>query len=311
VSVVLALLAGYGAFLCYTGLALGWQGLGPGPQGSRRRRPASRTRQLLLEAGFEEVRPVEFAAVVALLAVVGLALGLAVFGGPVPGLACALLAAAGPVTASRARRQRRREEARADWPRLIEQMRVATGALGRSVPQALFEAGRNAPPDLRSAFSAAEREWLVSTDFARTMAVLKARLADPAADAIAETLLVAHEVGGRDLDRRLAALAEDRVQELEGRKDALAKQAGARFARRFVLAVPLGMALAGASIGAGRSAYATPFGQAAVVVGVAATAACWLWAGHLLRLPDFERVFADRETPDATRGFGEAEGWRA
>src|SRR5206468_11126340 len=47
----------------------------------------------------------------------------------------------------------------------------------------------------------------------------------------------------------LAALAEDRTQDLQGRKDARAKQAGVRFARRFVLVVPLGMSLAGLSIG--------------------------------------------------------------
>ena len=72
-----------------------------------------------------------------------------------------------------------------------------------------------------------------------------------------ETLLVAHEVGGTDLDRRLQALIDDRVQDTQGRKDARAKQAGARFARRFVLIVPAGMALAGMSVGNGRAAYQT------------------------------------------------------
>ncbi|MDQ4145448.1 MAG: type II secretion system protein F, partial [Actinomycetota bacterium] len=97
-------------------------------------------------------------------------------------------------------------------------------------PQALFEVGRRAPEELRHAFAAGEREWLISTDFARTVAVLKERLADATADAALETLLVAHQVGGADLDHRLAALVEDRIQDLQGRKDALAKQAGVRFA---------------------------------------------------------------------------------
>jgi tight adherence protein B len=108
---------------------------------------------------------------------------------------------------------------------------------------------------------------------------------------VCETLLVAHEVGGTDLDRRLAALAEDRVQDLQGRKDARARQAGVRFARRFVLLVPLGMTLAGLSIGNGRAAYQTPLGQLAVVAGLLMTVACWAWAGRLLRLPEEERVF--------------------
>jgi tight adherence protein B len=70
-----------------------------------------------------------------------------------------------------------------------------------------------------------------------------------------------------------------------------AKQTGVRFARRFTLLVPLGMALVGMSIGNGRRAYATPFGQVMVVAGIAAVIACWLWAGRLLALPAEERVF--------------------
>ena len=91
---------------------------------------------------------------------------------------------------------------------------------------------------MRPAFGAAQREWLLSTDFTRTIRVLKSGLADPTADAACETLLVAHEVGGTDLDRRLEALIDDRIQDTQGRKDARAQQAGARFARRFVLIVP-------------------------------------------------------------------------
>ena len=138
---------------------------------------------------------------------------------------------------------------------MIEEIRLLTSSLGRSIPQALFEVGRRCPEELRPAFEAAHREWLLSTDFARTVDVLKAGLADPTADAACETLLVAHELGGSDLDRRLEALIEDRVQDTQGRKDATAKQAGVRFARRFVLIVPVGMALAGLSVGNGRAAY--------------------------------------------------------
>ena len=122
--------------------------------------------------------------------------------------------------------------------------------------------------------------------------VLKDRLADPTADVTCETLLVAHELGGTDIDRRLAALVEDRVQDVQGRKDARAKQAGVRFARRFVLIVPLGMALAGMSMGNGRSAYATPFGQLAVGAGIGMVVICWMWAGAIMRLPEEERVFS-------------------
>jgi tight adherence protein B len=290
-AVAVAAVGAYGVFLIYTSVAFGWRGFGLAPRRPRplpRRKPAV---EWLSQAGLDEVRPGEFVAVMAVLAVAGGATTYALFGGVAPAFFAACFAATAPAASHRARRERIRAEAREAWPRLIEEMRLQTNSLGRSIPQALFDVGRRGPDELRPAFAAAEREWLISTDFERTVAVLKERLADPTADAACETLLVAHEVGGSDVDRRLAALAEDRVQDLEGRKDARAKQAGVRFARRFVLIVPAGMALAGLSIGTGRSAYQTALGQVLVVAGVAVVVACWVWAGRLLRLPAEERVF--------------------
>ena len=135
------------------------------------------------------------------------------------------------------------------------------------------------------AFEEAHREWLLSTDLERTLDVLKGRLADPTADAVCETLLIAHELGGSDVDRRLADLAQDRLTDTIGRKDARARQAGARFARMFVLIVPAGMALTGMQLGTGRAAYQTGWGQLAVLAALAVVVACWLWAGSIMRLP--------------------------
>ena len=81
------------------------------------------------------------------------------------------------------------------------------------------------------------------------------------------------------------------VGELDLRRDAMSRQAGARFARKFVLLVPVGMALVGLSLGTGRAAYEGPAAQAIVAVALALIAACWMWAGYILRLPRAERVF--------------------
>jgi tight adherence protein B len=174
---------------------------------------------------------------------------------------------------------------------MIEELRILTASAGRSIPQALFQVGASGPDELRPAFAAAQREWLLTTDFQRSLSTLRSLLADPTCDATCETLLVAHELGGTDVDRRLGDLAADRREDARYRKDARARQAGVRFARRFVLLVPLGMAAAGLSVGNGRAAYETPFGQVAVLVAVAMVALCWFWAGRMLRLPEEERVF--------------------
>ncbi|HSH62306.1 MAG TPA: hypothetical protein VK988_22180 [Acidimicrobiales bacterium] len=289
-DLVLALLGAYGVFLVYTSVVFGWQGVGLGPAVSREA-PRRRAREWLAQAGLEDVRTKDFVAVTLALMVLGSALAFVLFGGPLPALVAATFASTLPVTSYRSRRQRRRADAREAWPRMIEEIRIQTGSLGRSIPQALFEVGRRGPEELRPAFAAAEREWRLSTDFGRTVATLKDRLADASADATLETLLVAHEVGGSSLDGRLAALIEDRLQDLHGRKDARAKQAGVRFARWFVLVVPLGMTLAGLSIGTGRHAYQTVVGQLAVAAGLLCVGGCWVWAGRLMRLPEEERVF--------------------
>lgn len=286
----LALVAGAGAYLIYTELALGWRGLRiPATAGRARRR--SRRRDWLVQAGLADLPLRELVAVIAALAVLGGLSAYAVFGGWLPAIATGAFAASFPLASYRRRRAARRATAMDAWPRLLEELRILTSALGRSIPQALFEVGRRAPQELRPAFAAAQREWLLSTDFARTLHVLKAQLADATADAACETLLVAHEVGGTDLDRRLEALIDDRVQDTQGRKDARARQAGARFARRFVLIVPAGMALAGMSVGTGREAYETAMGQLLVVVAIGLVVACWVWAGRIMVLPEEERVF--------------------
>ena len=292
-GLLIALVGGYGVYLLYTDLVLHWHGLGPRSQGVTDAASAWRRRvqQWLTQAGLEDVRTGEFAAVMGLLFVLGAAFAFVLFGGVIPALVVGSFTASYPVASYRARRHRARRRAGEAWPRMIEEIALLSCSLGRSIPQALFEVGAGAPEEMRPAFAAAHREWLISTDFARTVSVLKARLADATADAACETLLVAHEVGGVDLERRLGALVEDRIAHLQGRKDAEAKQAGVRFARRFVLFVPFGMALVGLSIGDGRAAYETSGGQVGVVVALAMVLACWLWSGRIMRLPEEERVF--------------------
>jgi tight adherence protein B len=290
-GLLVALAGAYGVHLLYSALVLGWSGVAPGPglgSATARRR---RVRDWLTQAGLADVRPLELVAVVAALSVLGASVAFVVFGGPLPALAGGAFAGGFPVAAARARRERRWLEASTAWPRMIEEIRIQTTTLGRSVPQALFHVGRRAPHELRPAFEAAHREWLLTTDFDHTVGVLKSLLADPTADAVCETLLVAHQIGGTDVDRCLLALAEDRIIDVQGRKDARAHQAGARFARRFVIVVPLGMAVVGLSIGDGRSAYQTATGQSLILVGLALIGVCWVWAGRIMRLPEEERVF--------------------
>jgi tight adherence protein B len=291
-ELIVAATAAYGTFLLYTAVVFKWRGLGLGPAVDRERIRRTRARDWMTQAGLGDVSPGEFFAVVTTLGIASFVFGFTVFGGVLPATAVGCFGSAAPIASYRLQRDRRRARAQEAWPRLIEEIRLRTGSLGRSVPQALFEVGARGPDELKPAFEAAHREWLLTTDFEQTLAVLKARLADPTADVTCETLLVAHQLGGAELGRRLTALAEDRIQDLQGRKDARAKQAGARLARRFVVLVPVGMALVGMQVGDGRAAYGTAHGQVIVLLAIGLVAVCWTWAGQVMRLPETERVFA-------------------
>lgn len=293
VTLALAVIAGVGVHLWFTAVVFGWRGRAPRLRGatSVRRRSAA---EVLAQAGLGAVRPGQFVVASALVGLVVGASAFGLFGGWPVAVVAAVIGAAIPGAAVRRRRVRRREQARESWPRLLEELRLQVTSVGRSVPQGLVEVGARAPVELRPAFAAATREWQRTTDLDRTLDVLKTQLADPAADAVCETLLVAHEVGGRDVDRRLRELVADRTTDVQQRRDTRAKQAGARFARSFVLVVPLGMAGVGLSIGDGRAAYAGALAQVIVLTGIGGIALCWWWAGRLLRLPEPDRVFVAR-----------------
>lgn len=294
-GLVIALIGGLGVFYLYTALALGWRGVQPGPeaQASTVQIKTRRGQDWLTQAGLEEVGMAQFVVAIGGISLLGFLLGFAMFGGVLPALAMAAFAGSTPIAAFRVQRRRRLERAHESWPRMIEEIRILTSSAGRSVPQALFDVGRRAPEEMRSAFDAAQREWLITTDFERTITVLKARLADTTADVAVETLLVAHHLGGTDLDQRLRDLAEDRIIDTQGRKDAAARQAGVRFARWFTIIVPLGMAMVGMSIGSGRQSFQTATGQLLVLLALLIMIGCWAWAGYILRLPEEERVFTE------------------
>ena len=213
------------------------------------------------------------------------------FGGVIAPALVAVLAAAGPPRAAIQRRRQHAMNSWQAWPRLLAEVRILVAHQGQSIPAALFAAGAHAPEAMRHAFSDAARAWSLSTDFEAALSALKSSLADPTADAVCETLLAAHQIGGVRIDARLRALAEAAQAEAAARSDARAKQAGARFARSFVASVPAFMAVIGLSIGRGRQAYESPDGQLLVAFSVLAVAACWLWAGRIMAIPMRKRVF--------------------
>lgn len=288
VTLVLAAIAALGMAVFLSGL---W---GAAADGMRAAEHAAALpdalRSWMLRSGLDDLSPTQFLAASAMVGAAAGAVATFLAGPGVIALSVATASSLAPTVYWRRRRAGAAEAAAEAWPRIIEEIRVRVSSMGRPIPQALIEAGLHGPEELRFAFAAAHREWSLTTDFGRTTAVLKDRLADPTADAVCETLLVTHEIGG-DLDRRLEALAEDRRTNARDRAEAHSRQAGARVARWFVVIVPAGMALAGLSLGGGREAYSSAAGQLATAVAVAMIVGCWWWAGRIMAVPREDRVF--------------------
>ena len=142
-ELVLSLVAGLGVFYLYSAYAFGWRQLALAPHGPRdSRRHARQLDDWLAQAGLEDINVGQFVAVSAGLFAMGGAVAFSMFGGVVPALLAAAAAASIPAAAYRVRRRKRRDRAHEAWPRMIEEMRVLTGAAGRSIPQAWTAAHR-------------------------------------------------------------------------------------------------------------------------------------------------------------------------
>ena len=215
----------------------------------------------------------------------------ALFGGVIAPLVVAMVCTSAPISGALRRYRSQSSDTWQAWPRLLAEIRILVTHRGQSIPVALLSAGTHAPIAMRQAFSDAARTWSLSTDFEASLRILKTSLADPTADAVCETLLAAHQIGGVRIDARLRALAEAAQAEAAARADARARQAGARFARSFVAVVPAFMALIGLSIGRGRQAYASSSGQWLAALSALAVAGCWGWAGRIMAIPMRKRVF--------------------
>ncbi|MCC5954216.1 MAG: type II secretion system F family protein [Acidimicrobiia bacterium] len=283
-----ALVAASGTYLLVTSALFGWRGRAP--RLGHTSLVQERLRRWAAGVGIQRSTAPTVLLVMGGTALAGAGLATVLFGGLVPAVVAGAFGAAMPLAAYRRQQRARRDAVRASWPALLDEVRVRTGAGGQSIPQALIALRDQAPPVLAPTFAAAHHRWSVTTDLDATLAVVRDDLADAATDTICETLLAVHEAGGPHLHERLETLAEDRRVDLRHRKDALARQAGARFARRFVVLVPVGMALVGMSIGSGRAAYATPAGQLVVGLSIALVAVCWWWAGRLMAVPEPPRV---------------------
>ena len=122
-----------------------------------------------------------------------------------------------------------------------------------------------------------------------------ATVADPIADRVVTTLVLAHRVGGRELGRVLRTLAEFLREDLATRREIEARQSWTVIAARVSASAPWLVLVLVASRPQGAQAFDSPAGMAVLVAGAGVTMVGYRLMVRLGRLPEEPRVLAPME----------------
>lgn len=229
-------------------------------------------------------------AVAGVLAAVGAALAHAVFAVPVLTAVGGVLGGLLVPVVIRNRANRRRSANRAIWPDVVDHL-VASVRAGMSLPDSVGALAELGPAVTRTAFASFDDDFRRTGDFGHAVDTLKARLADPTADRILETLRMAREVGGTDLTAVLRGLSAYLREDATLRAEVGARQSWIRNAARLGVAAPWLLLLVLASRPETLQAYDSAAGSALILCGVGVTLVAYRLMLGLGRLPEERRWF--------------------
>ncbi|MGN6403201.1 type II secretion system F family protein [Sinomonas sp.] len=283
-SAILGLLAGLGLFLIWLGC---WERQPSPPRPPRE----SRLAELLASAGVERVSPASFLISSAGL---GLVVALAFFGTTTawPVAACfGLFALWLPLTLLKWQARRRLALHRELWPDAVDHLRSAIRA-GLPLAEALIQLGYKGPEPLRPVFVDFAADYRSGGNFDSSLDRLKARLSDPIADRIVESLRLARHVGGSDLGRLLGTLAEFLRESGRTRSELEARQSWTINGARLAVAAPWAVLLLLTGRPEAMAAYAQPIGLTVLGGGLVVSVVCYRLMLRVGSLPQEERVLA-------------------
>jgi tight adherence protein B len=196
-----------------------------------------------------------------------------------------------PIAYYRSRRRATRRVRQQCWPEAIELLAGAVRA-GDTLPAAVALVAERGPEPLRPTFRAVVADHRISGDFVGALERLGAALADPTADRVVATLVIAHRVGGRELGRVLRTLSGFLREDLAVRKEIVARQSWTLVAARVAAAAPWLVLVLVASRPQGARAYDSLAGLLVLAGGAAATVVGYRLMVALGRLPEEPRVLA-------------------
>lgn len=280
---VLGLIAGTGVF------CLWWSMWERAPRVRRVDGWRAEKRDLLVQAGLPTVTLGRLALA---SAVVGVCVWVLVTGltrAPSVALVCAALSSRLPWAIVHARARRRRMAMRDVWPEAVDNIGSAIRA-GLSLAEALGQLGERGPRQVRPAFSAFAQDFRATGRFDKCLDALKARLADPIADRIIESLRVTRDVGGSDLGRVLRTLSGFLREDARTRGELESRQSWTVNAARLAVVAPWLVLLFLSARPETAAAYDSPAGLTVLVGGAASTVVAYRLMARVGRLPTEQRV---------------------
>lgn len=261
----------------------------PRPPGPAARWAAGRTGRLR-EAGLEGATSAHLAAAELACAVLAAVVVLPLTGSTAVAACFAVLGGLLPGALVRRAARRHTVERRELWPEVVDNLASAVRA-GLPLPEALGALGDRGPEPLRPAFAAFAADARASGRLGDCLDRLRARLADPVADRVIETVRTVREVGGTDVGSVLRALSAFLREDARTRAELEARQSWTVNAARLAVCAPWAVLLLLATQSPdGLSAYDSGTGALLLAGGGLACALAYRAMIRVGRLPDDPRV---------------------
>ncbi|MDE0573596.1 type II secretion system F family protein [Demequina sp. B12] len=273
------------------GLCLVWWSWWPLPQDARVRSDGwhARTADRLVLAGAGAVTPQGLIATAVALGALVLVVALGLTGSPIIALCFAVLASRAPFALVAMRARQRVQAARHLWPDAVDTLASGIRA-GLALPEAISQLGERGPRELREPFVLFAADYRASGRFGDCLDLLKARLADPVADRIVETLRLTRDVGGTDVGHVLRTLAEFLREDARVRGELEARQSWTVNAARLAVAAPWVLLALLAARGGNADAYNSAAGVLVLGVGGGCTVVAYRLMMRAGRLTTEQRV---------------------
>jgi tight adherence protein B len=248
-------------------------------------------RERLVQAGLGQVGVGVVGVVSSLLAIVAAAAVFATLSVVVLAVAAGVVAFLAPSMMISWRARARRRATRVVWPDIVDQL-VSGVRSGLALADSVVILAHAGPAATRPAFALFEADYRATGNFALGLDGLKARLADPVADRIIETLRMSREVGGSELTTVLRNLSAYLRQESAIRSEVEARQSWVMNAAKLGVAAPWVVLLLLATRPEAAASYNSAAGATLIVGGLIVSFVAYRLMIGLGRLPEERRWFA-------------------